>query len=141
MQGSLRPDIIVIDADGPGRHLIIDVKTVDPTGRTHIHTNHTNQAALGGLTEAERALPDEYTDGGRVPNAIGAATLVCAGVDRFGGLGEGLLNLLYKCARTRGNRVDSDNLTEEGHTFVGVWQLHQARWFELHYSSLGAWQG
>jgi len=47
-----RPDIVVIDADGPGRHLIIDVKTVDPTGRTHINTNHTNQTALGGLTEA-----------------------------------------------------------------------------------------
>ncbi|KAL3893743.1 MAG: hypothetical protein SGPRY_014020 [Prymnesium sp.] len=78
--------------------------------------------ALGELTEAESALPDEYSYGGRVPNAIGAATLVCAGAGRFGGLGEGLLNLLYKFARTRGNRVDgSGNLAEEGHTFVGLW--------------------
>lgn len=43
-------------------------------------------------------LPDERTEGGHVTNTIGAATLVCAGVGRFGGLGKRLLNLLYKCA-------------------------------------------
>ncbi|KAL1528512.1 hypothetical protein AB1Y20_009855 [Prymnesium parvum] len=66
-----RPDIVVIDARGPGRHLIIDVKTVDPTGRTRLATDHTDEMALGGLVEVERALPDEYTDHGRAPNAIG----------------------------------------------------------------------
>ncbi|KAL1503762.1 hypothetical protein AB1Y20_012231 [Prymnesium parvum] len=51
-----RPDIVVIDARGPGRHLIIDVKTVDPTGRTRLATDHTDEMALGGLVEVERAL-------------------------------------------------------------------------------------
>ncbi|KAL1503047.1 hypothetical protein AB1Y20_011114 [Prymnesium parvum] len=46
-----RPDIVVIDARGPGRHLIIDIKTVDPTGRTRLATDHTDEMALGGLVE------------------------------------------------------------------------------------------
>ncbi|KAL3909550.1 MAG: hypothetical protein SGPRY_009387 [Prymnesium sp.] len=37
----------------------------------HLHQPHTNQTTLGGLTEAERTLHDEYTYGVRVPNAIG----------------------------------------------------------------------
>ncbi|KAL1514666.1 hypothetical protein AB1Y20_003754 [Prymnesium parvum] len=119
-----RPDIVVIDARGPGRHLIIDIKTVDPTGRTRLATDHTDEMALGGLVEVERALPDEYTDHGRAPNAIGAAVLVCAAVGRFGGIGEGLLNLMYACARQRGNRADAADaaLTSAEMTFVGVWQ-------------------
>ena len=58
-----RPDLVVQHALGSGAHLVIDVKTVDGTGSTAIERSHTDVSALGGLTEAERALWDEYTDG------------------------------------------------------------------------------
>ena len=67
-----RPDLVVQHALGSGAHLVIDVKTVDGTGSTAIERSHTDVSALGGLTEVERALWDEYTDSGRRPDAIPA---------------------------------------------------------------------
>ena len=95
-----RPDIVVMNANGPGRHLLIDVKTVDPTAQTHLTTNHSHQFALAAQSEAERNIRNEYTDNGARPNALDPNTeLVCAAVGRYGGLGQHLLRLVDRCAR------------------------------------------
>ena len=87
--------------------------------------DHTDRRALGALVELERGIRDEYTDGGRQPNAISAhSQLVCAAVGRHGGLGEGTLSLINLCARRRGNRADPDlqALAPAAETFAGVWR-------------------
>ena len=56
-----RPDIVVPNANGPGRHLLIDVKTVDSTAQTHINANHSHQFALAAQSEVERNILNEYT--------------------------------------------------------------------------------
>jgi hypothetical protein len=120
-----RPDIIVQDAGGNGRTWIIDVKTACADARTHVSNDHTDRRALGALTELERSIHDEYTDGGRDPTAIAAGcTLICVAVGRHGGLGSGTLNLINMCARRRGNRVGADEaaLASGAATFTGVWR-------------------
>ena len=120
-----RPDVVVRDAFGPGANLVIDVKTLDATGRTQIATNHTDELALGGHVEVARGLEHEYTDRGRLTlaHAIGAESrLVCVAVGRFGGLGGGLLDLISKCALTRANAVGAHDLTDQGSNFYGMWR-------------------
>ena len=118
-----RPDLVVQHALGSGAHLVIDVKTVDGTGSTAIERSHTDVSALGGLTEVERALWDEYTDSGRRPDAIPAGSeLICAAVGRHGGIGAGMIELINRCARTRGNAPGAGEHFSEFETFVGVWR-------------------
>ena len=118
-----RPDIVVYNASGPGRHLLIDVKTVDATGTTHLANSHTDRFALGGLTEAERDLRNEYTDGGRHPEALDRwCTLLCAAVGRHGGIGRVLSDLIQRCARMRGGRTGVRDVNAVTDAFVAVWR-------------------
>ena len=113
-----RPDLVVQHALGSGAHLVIDVKTVDGTGSTAIERSHTDVSALGGLTEVERALWDEYTDSGRRPDAIPAGChLICAAVGRHGGIGAGMIELINRCARTRGNAPGAGEHFSEFETY------------------------
>ena len=108
---------------GPGRHLLIDVKTVDATGTTHLTNSHTDRFALGGLTEAERDLRNEYTDGGRHPEALDRwCTLLCAAVGRHGGIGRVLSDLIQRCARMRGGRTGVRDVNAVTDAFVAVWR-------------------
>ena len=40
------PDIVLENFDGPRSFTLIDVKTFDPAGPTHINTNHTDRTRL-----------------------------------------------------------------------------------------------
>ena len=121
----IRPDIIVTDFYGFRRHLIIDIKTLDCSTRTHALGDHASDRGLAGHVEAERALPAYYTDGGRSPRAIGDSTLVCAAIGRFGGIGEQLSQLVTDLAVRRAGGLTREERREEqarGFAFAGYWR-------------------
>ena len=108
-----RPDIVVECGYGPGIHLLIDVKTVDGAGATHLRVDHTDRFPLGAHNELENGLIREYTYRGGVhyPHAIGNNKLVCCAVGRWGGLGKGLRQLIKDVAILRGGRVEAARRT------------------------------
>jgi len=62
-QGALlgkRPDIVIMDWDGPGEHLIIDVKTLEVSGATHMNVHHTDTTRLAAHAWLERTTPATY---------------------------------------------------------------------------------
>ena len=125
-----RPDIVVINYPRVGVHTIIDVKTFDAAGFSHVRNDHTDFHALGAHREAERSLLSEYVTvrdrDGRVTEvytrarAIGQNRLVCAAVSRQGALGEQLVGLMTALAGMHAQRA------RDGHTgsysFMEVWR-------------------
>ena len=56
-----RPDAVVRDFDGAGTWLLIDIKTLDAAGTTHITTHHTDRTRLTAHVAAARhSIQQEY---------------------------------------------------------------------------------
>jgi len=122
-----RPDIVIVDWFGRQRHLLLDVKTFDPTGNTHLREHRTWETPLGAHQALESGLMAEYTrcsacrdarDSGagvcrrcggtrHVPNAIGRNVLRCAAVSSFGSVGPQLDALICSAAARRADRLPS----------------------------------
>ena len=125
-----RPDIILVNYPRTGVHTIIDVKTFDAAGDTHIRSNHTEYFTRGAHRELERGLIQEYTtirdrDGRAVEmvtraRAIGSNQLVCAAVSRQGAVGEQLLGLIREMAGMHAQRAQ-DGLIPS-YSFLEVWR-------------------
>ena len=55
------PDLVLTGLDGPGTYRIVEVKTIDVTGPTHIQRHHTDTTRLGAHLAAEtRSRRHEY---------------------------------------------------------------------------------
>ena len=55
------PDLVLTGLDGPGTYRIVEVKTLDPTGPTHLAAHHTNTTRLRAHLAAEsRSRRAEY---------------------------------------------------------------------------------
>ena len=57
-----QPDLVLLDWDGPGRHLLIDIKTLDVSGPTHVSDHHTDTRRLAAHEAIERSAPAAYRD-------------------------------------------------------------------------------
>ena len=58
-----RPDAVIAGLDGPGSYCLIDVKTLDPCGATHVATDHTDRRRQSAhIAVARRSARDEYGD-------------------------------------------------------------------------------
>ena len=125
-----RPDIVVLNFPRTGVHTIIDVKTFDAAGASHVRDDHTDYFTRGAHRELERGLLGEYTSSrdrsGRVlehhsrQRAIGTCELVCAAVSRQGAMGEQLMTLITRLAGMHAQRV-RDGVTSS-YSFVEVWR-------------------
>ena len=62
------PDIVLENFDGPRSFTIIDVKTFDPAGPTHIATNHTDRTRLAAHAAVARRCRD--TEYGPLPERM-----------------------------------------------------------------------
>ena len=55
------PDIVLENFDGPQSFLLIDVKTLDAAGLTHVLTRHTDRVRLAAHRfVTRRAVQEEY---------------------------------------------------------------------------------
>ena len=125
-----RPDIVVLNFPRTGTHTIIDVKTFDAAGASHVRDDHTDYFTRGAHRELKRGLLMEYTcsrdRAGRVleyhsrQRAIGTCELVCAAVSRQGAMGEQLMKLITQLAGMHAQRV-RDGITSS-YSFVDVWR-------------------
>ena len=79
-----RPDIVLVDFDGPQSFVIIDVKTCDPAGATHVADRHTDRIRLAAHTHIARHTA--RTEYGPLPPRF---RLVVFGLSIFGSLGPG----------------------------------------------------
>ena len=106
-----RPDIVIVNFPRVGVHTIVDVKTFDAAGASHVRADHTDEFALGAHRELERSLVREYVQErnrqGRLvethsrSRAIGENELLCAAVSRQGAIGEVLRGLIRRLANLR----------------------------------------
>ena len=76
------PDIVLENFDGPRSYLLIDVKTLDPAGPSHIATNHTDRTRLAAhIAIARTCRRSEY---GALPPRM---RLVVLPISIFGAIG------------------------------------------------------
>ena len=76
------PDIVLENFDGPRSYTLIDVKTFDPAGPTHINTNHTDRDRLAAhLAIARNCRETEY---GPLPARM---RLIVLPISIFGAIG------------------------------------------------------
>lgn len=94
-----RPDVVVTDAFGADAHLIIDVKTLDVAGASHIASEHTDSQRGAAHRAVARRCVREY---GVIP---ARSRLVPFVVSTFGALGEDALSLLAILGRRVGAAV------------------------------------
>ena len=129
-----RPDIIITNYPDTGRHTLIDVKTFDAAGASHVRADHTDFHTLGAHRELERGLIREYLterrrdESGRrhvvathsAQRAIYGNELLCAAVSRQGAVGEQLLGLIRRLAGRHSQRA-RDGQTAS-YSFEAVWR-------------------
>ena len=98
-----RPDIILFDWDGTGRHLIIDVKTLAVGCSTSL-SHHTDFTRLAAHQLKERNTPAEYVDSatGRIPPRF---RLVTFAVSENGTIGAEGRNFLGEVGRRIGRAL------------------------------------
>ena len=129
-----RPDIIITNYPDSGRHTLIDVKTFDAAGASHVRSDHTDYHTLGAHRELERSLIREYLterrrdESGRrhvvathsAQRAIYGNELLCAAVSRQGAVGEQLLGLIRRLAGMH-SQLARDGQTAS-YSFEAVWR-------------------
>ncbi|KAK3251882.1 hypothetical protein CYMTET_38804 [Cymbomonas tetramitiformis] len=126
-----RPDITVLNFDGRGRHLVIDVAVGFPCAQTHVDGAARVPLHTAAVLERQKA----YTYGDISPHR-----LVAFAVEAFGGLGEQAKQLLRDCARRRQDRLGPEmaSATWSTPTFESYWEqrimvaLQGAQAFGLH---------
>ncbi|KAK3275874.1 hypothetical protein CYMTET_16023 [Cymbomonas tetramitiformis] len=126
-----RPDITVLNFDGRGRHLVIDVAIGFPCAQTHVDGAARVPLHTAAALERQKA----YTYGDISPHR-----LVAFAMEAFGGLGEQAKQLLRDCARRRQDRLGPEmaSATWSTPTFESYWgqrimvALHSAQAFGLH---------
>ena len=93
------PDIVLAGFDGPLSYTLIDVKTLDAAGPTHVATDHTDTLRLAAhVAAATRCTRVEY---GQLPPRM---RLVVVAVSTFGAIGtpgQALISELSRRARGR----------------------------------------
>ena len=96
-----RPDIVIDNFDGRGTYLLIDIKTVAPTGRTFRRTKHTDETRLAAQQAREDTLHRDYFGAsGRLPRTYPPMLLRCFAISAFGTLGR-QAQTLVKLASSR----------------------------------------
>jgi len=56
-----QPDLVLVNYDGAGMHLLVDVKTMDKAGTTHVNTDHTDERRLSShAAEVRHCERDDY---------------------------------------------------------------------------------
>ena len=92
-----RPDLILTDLDGPGTFTIIDVKTLDAAGPSHIASDHTDRDRLAAHAAAARHWTASY---GVLPPRCRLVIFVVGTSGSIGSAGQSLLRALSeRCGR------------------------------------------
>ena len=79
------PDIVLENFDGAQSFLLIDVKTFDAAGLTHVLTRHTDRVRLAAHRYVtKRAIEEEY---GALPARVARMRLVVLPISTFGAIG------------------------------------------------------
>ncbi|KAK3258683.1 hypothetical protein CYMTET_32280, partial [Cymbomonas tetramitiformis] len=126
-----RPDITVLNYDGRGRHLIIDVAIGFPCAPTYVEG--AARVPLHTAAGMERRKVETYGD-------VTPHRLVPFAVEVFGGLGAQARQLLQDCERRRQDRLGPElaTATWSTPTFASYWgqrimvAMHGAQGFGLH---------
>ena len=91
------PDIVLTDFDGPRSYTLIDVKTLDASGATHIAARHTDTTRLAAHAHvASHAARSEY---GTLPPRMRLIVLAVSTFGAIGTPGQALISELSR--RTR----------------------------------------
>ena len=99
------PDIVLENFDGPRSFTLIDVKTFDPAGPTHITTNHTDRTRLAAhIAVAKHSRETEY---GPLPERM---RLIIIPVSIFGAIGTPGQAFISELSRRMGGSVPSSLL-------------------------------
>ena len=94
------PDIVLENFDGPRSFTLIDVKTFDPAGPTHINTNHTDRIRLAAhLAIARNCRETEY---GPLPARM---RLIVLPISIFGAIGTPGQAFISELSRRVGSLV------------------------------------
>ena len=102
-----RPDIVIRGFDGAGTHLLIDVKTLDAAGATHIRTDHTDRLRLKAHEAiATKSKEKEY---GELPSGM---RLVIVAISSFGSFGADALPFLAELSLRMADSLPSALLGE-----------------------------
>ena len=108
-----RPDLLLKDWDGPGAHLIIDVKTFDPAGATHVSTHHSDTVRLAAHAFLERVstsvAPYHEPGTGKLPPGF---RVVIFTVSTFGAIGAPGRAFLAECNRRVGRSLPTSLLDD-----------------------------
>ena len=95
-----RPDAVIAGLDGPGTYCLIDVKTFDPCGATHVSTDHTDRRRLAAhIAITRHSSRAEYGD---LPPRM---RLVVVAVSAFGSFGPSALDFFATLGRRSGESV------------------------------------
>ena len=94
------PDIVLTDFDGPHSHTLIDIKTLDAAGATHIATHHTSATRLAAHIAAARDCA--RTEYGPLPPRMRLIVLV---ISTFGAIGPAGHRFIGELSRREGGRV------------------------------------
>lgn len=95
-----RPDLVLLNYDGPGKHVVVDVKTFDAAGASQIAQHHTDKRRLAAHEAASRdSIRDEY---GAMPRGF---RLVIFAVSTLGSFGPAAQTLLAELGRRTGGGV------------------------------------
>ena len=106
-----RPDLVLVDLDGPGTYTLIDVKVFDPAGPGWITRHHTDTTRLAAHLWHQRYWPRVYfptTDGVAPPRL----RLITFCISTFGSFGPDALSLLRTLARRCGSSVPPSLIEE-----------------------------
>ena len=83
-----RPDLVLTDLDGPGTFTLVDVKTLDAAGATHIAAEHTDRDRLA----AHRASVETWTRSyGALPQGCRLVVFVVSAGGSIGSAAQALL--------------------------------------------------
>ena len=99
---------MIKDFDGPCTYLILDVKTIDPAGATHIDNERTHQAG-GRLASHVAAARDCERDYGVLPPQCRLVTLA---ISPYGSFGPAFSSFITELSRRAGGAVPA-SLYEE----------------------------
>ena len=92
------PDIVIESFDGPRSYLLIDVKTFDAAGASHITSHHTDRMRLTAHRHAvQRAVEHEY---GALPERMRLVVLPISTFGAIGTPGHALIGELSRRMRT-----------------------------------------
>ena len=92
------PDIVLENFDGPQSYLLIDVKTFDAAGASHITDHHTDRTRLTAHRHAvQRAVEHEY---GALPERMRLVVLPVSTFGAIGTPGHALIRELSRRTRT-----------------------------------------